>query len=463
MIIAPTGAGKSLIIADVASKIKDSIIVLQPNKELLEQNYSKYLSYGNKASVFSASLGKKELGHVTFATIGSIKAVAEEIKSRGVGLVIIDECHFQSKRGSEVAKFLRKIQARKVIGLTATPLELRTYHGESSLAMINRSKKNIFQEIIHVTQVPEIAPKFWAKLNYELRRVDQSSLKLNTTGADFTDSSIKAFYDHNNLKHKVLKEVKVQKFEGRKSIIIFVSSIEEAEDLSKIIPNSTVVHSKLSKLKRDAAIQGFRSGEIEVIVNVNILSIGFDHPKLDCIITTRPTNSFVVYYQTLGRGVRQHETKEDCKVIDYSGNVERFGRLEKIEFLKGLGSNEWGLFIEGKRLTSHKVSFKEEHNTKPAETEVIWFGKHSGKHIKDIPTGYLKWIITGMTSQTQKVEDFKTLVQKELDKRGAKLYYQNQRLPLDAISPQNDGVKIFPPNKKPIVVQKDDLVWKFGG
>lgn len=81
IIVAPTGAGKSLYIAEIVNRLKEPCLVLQPNKELLAQNYEKYTSYGNEASIFSASLNSKEIGHVTFGTIGSVKSKVENLRN----------------------------------------------------------------------------------------------------------------------------------------------------------------------------------------------------------------------------------------------------------------------------------------------------------------------------------------------------------------------------------------------
>src|SRR5688572_14301226 len=74
IIVAATGAGKSLIIADICHKINEPILILQPSKEILEQNYLKLLSYDSSidAGIYSASKGRKEIAKFTFATIGSI-------------------------------------------------------------------------------------------------------------------------------------------------------------------------------------------------------------------------------------------------------------------------------------------------------------------------------------------------------------------------------------------------------
>lgn len=90
--VIPTGGGKSLVIADIAANLKDKVIVFSPTKEILEQNYKKYCSYGfDNASIYSASFKSKEISDVTFATIGSVKAHPELFES--FKYIICDECH----------------------------------------------------------------------------------------------------------------------------------------------------------------------------------------------------------------------------------------------------------------------------------------------------------------------------------------------------------------------------------
>lgn len=92
LIVAPTAAGKSLFIGGIASRITEPALVLQPSVELLKQNYGKLVEFGGEASIFSASAGVKEIGHITYATLGSIKNNVEEFKKKKVKTVIIDEC-----------------------------------------------------------------------------------------------------------------------------------------------------------------------------------------------------------------------------------------------------------------------------------------------------------------------------------------------------------------------------------
>ena len=122
ILVLPTGAGKSLIVADIASKLRQCVLVLQPSKEILEQNYAKYRSYGmDNCSIYSASFNKKEISEVTFATIGSIMAQIDDFDH--FHAIIIDECHGVNPIEGQYATFIKKVK-RKVLGLTATPYRL---------------------------------------------------------------------------------------------------------------------------------------------------------------------------------------------------------------------------------------------------------------------------------------------------------------------------------------------------
>lgn len=112
ILVAPTGAGKSIYIAHIANELKKDVLVLQPSKELLEQNYAKYRMYGGEASIYSASFGVKDIGDVTFATIGSLKGKAKDFLH--IQYIIIDECHLvPPKENSMYNKFIDELNALK--------------------------------------------------------------------------------------------------------------------------------------------------------------------------------------------------------------------------------------------------------------------------------------------------------------------------------------------------------------
>lgn len=404
IIVAPTAFGKSIVIAKIAEAVSDNLLILQPSKELLEQNFSKYLSLGGMASIYSASFNSKKIGVVTYATIGSIKAIGKRFKELGFTKMIIDEAHLYPRGvDSMLGQFLTDSGISHVLGLTATPLKLQSNIAIdrtkfSKLVMLtSKSKKGQFyKDILYVSQVEEMVDLgFWAKLEYEQYDIDEGQLIYNSTKADFTEESLDAVYKSNNTDEKILN--KIDQIPDRKSIIVFVPSVANAKQLAAITPNSVAIYGDMPTKDRDVAIKGFKAQRIRVIFNVNVLSVGFDHPQLDTIICARPTASLAWFYQALGRGTRIHQSKQNCLIVDFSGNVKRFGRIEKLVFVK---DNIWKLYGEGGKLLTgiplHEIG-QDNHVSKIDDKGNVVitmpFGKHKGEEIKDIPKEYRTWML----------------------------------------------------------------------
>lgn len=336
---------------------------------------------------------------------------------------VVHNCHLASKPGSQVSSIIKGLGDKiKVIGFTATPILLRNSLNGAELAMLNKTKDSIFSDIIHVTQIKQLVDKdYWAKLKYKVYKQDKSSLTENSNGSDFTDESIIQYYEDNRLEDKIVKLIDEDLCESRNSILIFVPSIEAAEKLSRIIPGSAYVHSKMDPSHRDIVIKNFKNGSIQVCINVNVLSVGFDHPALDCIIETAPTMSMARYYQKVGRAVRPHHSKEDALIIDFSGNYDRFGGVENLTFenLEGYG---WGMFQGEYLLSGHPVKakkLKKSQISKPLDKLVkqkIWFGIHKGSELIELPEDYIKWMLhqSGWDFKGEKMKDLKLGLEKIL-------------------------------------------------
>lgn len=354
IIVAPTAFGKSWVIAHICKGIQGKTCILQPSLELLDQNFEKYTALGGKASIYSASKNIKEFGDVTYCTVGTIKTLGSEFKSRGYTNLIIDEVHMYP-RGVEsmLGSFLRDSGIKKVLGLTATPFKLQTNsvnrENYSILSMLtSRSKKgSFFKDLIHITQIGEIVKDgFWAKLQYKAYDFDSGRLVYNSTKADYTLDSMEESYIDQDIPGKIIQTLESI---DRKRIICFVPSVQDAIDLSLEIPNSAAVYSDMPPKDRARIIREFREGKIWVIFNVNILSVGFDYPEIDCIICGRPTASLAWWYQAAGRGTRLHPFKDNCLIIDFAGNTQKFGRLEDLEYRKE--KSTWKLYTGNKLLT----------------------------------------------------------------------------------------------------------------
>lgn len=411
LIVLPTAWGKSILTAFVAKNTTDRLLVLQPSKELLEQNYCKYMNlcgdFGTNAGIYSASFGRKEITQITYATIGSIKNLGETFKRYGFSKMLIDEAHLYPREAdSMLGRFLKDSGITHVLGITATPVKLQTNRDRdgqtfSKLVMLtSRSKKgNFYKDIIHVGQVQEMVRLgFWSPLLYETASFDDSLLVFNSSKSEYTEDSVQRAYDANGGTQGIVETL--DKHPERKHVLAFVPSVQDAIDLSQRYPNSGVIYGEQDKREREQTVARFRSGEIRVLFNVRVLSTGFDFTGIDCIVLGISTASIALYYQIIGRGTRIDPEKRDCLISDLGGNVERFGRVEDIIFEKG---RLWRMFGTGGRLLSgipiHDIGKYSREDTqaidaqKVAPIEVMPFGKYQGERIANIPLNYRQWMI----------------------------------------------------------------------
>lgn len=361
IIIAPTAAGKSVYIAAIVKELDGGVLVIQPSKELLEQNFAKFEAYGGQASIYSASVGQKKVGRVTFATIGSITKHPELFSH--VRYVLIDECHLvPPEPGSMFMKFLLKLPGIKVIGLTATAFRLKRYNdpftGEpySQINLLPRERPRYFNRFLHITQINELynqkylCPVRWIPLEW-----NNGKLRYNSTGAEFSDRSMDEAMKEQKILERIPGILKQAKEKGRKHVLVFVKSVDYAQELAKLVPNTACVSALTKKKERDLILRKFKAGELDAVFNVGVLTVGFDFPALDCIIIARPTMSLALYMQMVGRGIRLHDKKTDCAVVDMCGNLNRFCKMEDIVYtLDEVGG--WILSNGERQLSGVKLS-----------------------------------------------------------------------------------------------------------
>lgn len=238
LIVLPTAWGKSILTAFVAKNTTDRLLVLQPSKELLEQNYRKYCSlcgdFGCNAGIYSASFGRREIAQITYATIGSIKNLGETFKRYGFTKMLIDEAHLYPREAdSMLGRFLQDSGITHVLGITATPVKLQTNRDRdgqsfSKLVMLtSRSKKgNFYKDIIHVGQVQEMVRLgFWSPLLYEETGFDDSLLVFNSSKSEYTEDSVQRAYDANGGTQSVIDAL--DNHPERKHVLAFVPSVSD--------------------------------------------------------------------------------------------------------------------------------------------------------------------------------------------------------------------------------------------
>lgn len=281
LLILPTGAGKSLVIADIASKIDEPLIVLQPNKEILLQNYAKLRSYDvMDCSIYSASVNRKEISRITFATIGSVMTHLDEFDK--FKKIIVDECHLVNSQGGQYKEFFEAVEGRKVIGLTATPYRLSqtTFPVQGSiLKFLTRTRPRVFTDVLYYCQVGELLSRgYLARLRYfDMNQIDLNNVRLNTTGADYDDRSLFKEFErvglHNYTLDIVRRLLRPKSGIERNGILVFTKFIEDAERLAEDLgPVCEVVSGSTPKKEREEILENFKAGYIKVVANVGVLT-----------------------------------------------------------------------------------------------------------------------------------------------------------------------------------------------
>lgn len=351
--ILPTGSGKSVVISNIGLGLTGKTLVLQPSKEILEQNVRKYTSYGFRAGVYSASAGSKHIDKITFATIGSIAKKWHLF--RDVEHIIIDECHLVNSEDGQYQDFLAKNSQAKVLGLTATPYRLTSGVDGSMLKFLTRTTPRIFKDVIYYVQNDVLFDAgHLAKLEYfNFNVVDRSKILLNSNGSDFSEASLRSYFRSIDMQSKTVHYAKYI-LSKRKNLLIFCSLLDEAAKVASKIPGAVVLDGQIEMAKRERILSEFTKGKIRCVVNVGVLTTGFDYPELEAVLMARSTMSLALYYQIIGRVMRPHKNKESGWFVDLGGNVDLFGKIETMQ-IKVNAKGQHYIVNNGRQLTD--VSF----------------------------------------------------------------------------------------------------------
>lgn len=346
--ILPTGSGKSVVIANIGKQLKHKTIVLQPSKEILEQNFAKFRSYGFRAGIYSASAGSKRVENMTFATIGSV--ATKKHLFREFQHIIVDECHLVNPKEGLYKEFINSLSHAKVLGLTATPYRLTSTFEGSVLEWITSSTPSIFTEVLYYIQNKVLFnERHLANLEYfDIDAIDRSMLQVNKKGDDFTAESIRYLYRKINFDKLTAKWASML-LAKRKNCLVFCSLLEEAYKVCCLIPGSVVVDGETETSIREQILSDFKAGKIRCVINVGVLTTGFDFPELESILMAFSTMSLAKYYQVVGRVMRPHKNKTSGWVVDLGGNIKKFGKIETMEIK--MINGYYSLWNNGRQLT----------------------------------------------------------------------------------------------------------------
>ncbi len=356
LVAMPTGTGKGTVIGFFIEKILKSypdqrVMNLTHVKELIQQNSDELNSIWSDApsGICSAGLNKKDVDQpITFAGIGSVIRKVNDIPVQD--LLLIDEAHLVSPNANtQYRRFIDGMRNRnpylKVIGFTATDYRLgqgRLTQGKNALftdVCYDLTKMEAFNELIADGYMARLVPKPTDT------QIDLSGVHIR--GGEFINKELSLAVDQAAITKAALQET-LEVARDRKHWLIFATSIEHAEHIAEMLNlmgiRTAAVHSKMPD--RNKVIQGFKTGYYQAIVNVDILTTGFNFKPIDLIVMLRPTMSPGLWVQILGRGTRPFymdgfdlataegrlaailaSQKPNCMVLDFAGNTARLGPI----------------------------------------------------------------------------------------------------------------------------------------
>lgn len=359
VIVLPTGAGKSLVIAELAKVAKGKILVLTHVKELVEQNHQKYQSYGLKAGIFSAGLKRKEKDYpVTFASVQSVAPNIESFKDK-YSLLIIDECHRVANPKEETNSNLTKPEADtaessgkqtgsnqyqtvigalqrinpklKILGLTATPYRLDFgwiyryhYYGFARSESACPFETCIYElPLRYMIKNQFLTPP--KLVNAATAHYDFSHLQATANG-EYKANDINQLLTQYPRVTKAICQQIVEQSADKQGVMIFAATVQHAREIHHYLNQFAdsmqvaIVTGDTHHKDRDNIIAQFKAKQLKYLINVSVLTTGFDAPHVDFIAILRPTESVSLYQQIVGRGLRLSPGKTECLVIDYAGN-----------------------------------------------------------------------------------------------------------------------------------------------
>ncbi|MBY7948516.1 DEAD/DEAH box helicase [Vibrio fluvialis] len=333
VIVLPTGAGKSLVIAELARLAKGRVLVLAHVKELVEQNHAKYEGYGLKGAIFSAGLGRKETDQqVVFASVQSVVRNLDAFKNQ-FSLLVIDECHrVPDDKSSSYQKVITHLlelnPGMKVLGLTATPYRLGMgwiyqYH---TRGLVRSEESRFFRDCIFELPIRYLLDEGFLTparlIDAPVLSYDFSQLKPANTGR-YKESEMDLVIEQSKRATPQIVQQIIQLAADKQGVMVFAATVRHAQEILGLLPQgeSDIVIGDTPSPERDAIIQRFKQRDLKFLVNVSVLTTGFDAPHVDLIAILRPTESVSLYQQIVGRGLRLSPGKTECLVLDYAGNT----------------------------------------------------------------------------------------------------------------------------------------------
>jgi len=335
LIVAPCGSGKSLMIADLVRSLCQDygarVLVITHRSELLRQNESELRKVWPKAPTgfFSAGIGERDYdSQIIFA---GIQTIAKKITDFDpFDIVIIDEAHLIPRNTAtqygEACGLLKIMNpACRFVGMTATPFRLDS-------GLLTQGDGALFDKVVHDIPVQGLVDKGHLVPVHAKRGAAVASMDgVKRRAGEFVGKEMAAAFD--DVLEGACQEV-IERGHDRRAWMIFCASVDHAWTAQQIMNDNgvaaEVITGKTPKIERNDIVSRYKAGGIRCLINVSVLTTGFNAPVTDMIAIIRATDSAALYVQIVGRAMRTHPGKTDALLLDFGGNVERHGPIDDV-------------------------------------------------------------------------------------------------------------------------------------
>lgn len=360
LVVLPTGAGKTIIFSQLPIIRPDTLpmLVLAHRSELLEQAKSKILS-SNPQLTIEIEQAERKAGYAD-VVVGSVATLGRNNTPRIMAYpqdyfksIIIDEAHHAA--APTYRRIIDYFNTNFLLGVTATPQR------SDSTRLID-----VFEEIVYYKSIQDLIKDGWLAplVGYRVKtNVDISQVEIQN--GEYSQSQLEKTIDTPERNAAIVAAYR--DLAMAKKTLVFASGVKHAENLALSFRQASVeteiILGTTPREEREKIFQTFSSGLTRVIVNVGVLTEGFDEPSVEAIILAKPTRSALLYTQIVGRGTRIFPGKEHCIVIDIADTTKGKKPIG-LPTLLGLPPD---FDLQGQSLTEVAEKFEELENFCPGE------------------------------------------------------------------------------------------------
>jgi len=311
LVCLPTGGGKTIIANSIIKTLTEknkTVLFTTPRIKLVTQS-------ADKIGVVNIIQGNNTEDNNSLCTVATLQTLYSRKITQHFDFIIIDEAHYGN--ATDYMNYIFETYKKsKIIGLSATPLDNKGYLLTGYDALVNEVT---LKELIKLGNLTDVEC-YVSLLKTDFKKVAINNGDYNMGQANDIVSQPKVLTNY---------FTEWAKYAIEKKTLVFACNIDHAEKLKDEFLNNNIktncVHSNLSEKEIEQSYLAFKNNEIQVLINVDMATFGFDEPSIECLLFARPIKSLRLYKQMVGRGIRSFKGKEKCTIIDCANVIEDNG------------------------------------------------------------------------------------------------------------------------------------------